>query len=103
MNLRGTLPLLILRVLESGPRHGYRIAAEIKRASQGVLDFREGTLYPALHAHENRGLVESFEQVEKGRRRRYYRLTEAGLRALETRRAEWRQLTAAVDVILGEA
>ena len=65
MNLKGTLPTLILRALTEGPNHGYRIAQEIKSKSKGVLDFREGTLYPALHALENKGLIESYEQVLK--------------------------------------
>jgi transcriptional regulator len=103
VNLKGTLPLLILRVLREGPRHGYRIAQEIKRQSDGVLDFREGTLYPALHAHENSGLVRSFERSQDGRTRRYYRLTARGSRALESEREHWRELSRAVDAILDEA
>jgi transcriptional regulator len=102
VNLKGTLPVLILQILRQGPKHGYVIAQEIKRLSQGALDFREGTLYPALHAHENRGWVRSSEQVENGRRRRYYRLTERGVRALEAERRQWRQLSSAVDKILEE-
>jgi hypothetical protein len=52
------------------PSHGYRIAQRIKERSQGVLDFKEGTLYPALHKLENEGLVESYDGIEKGRPRR---------------------------------
>ena len=102
LNVKGTLPLLILQVLSSGPKHGYRVAQEIKSRSEGALNFAEGTLYPALHAHENHGLVESYHRVENGRRRRYYRLTDAGTRALSEERVEWRRLVAAVGVILGE-
>ncbi len=103
VNLKGTLSLLVLQVLSNGPLHGYRIAREIEDRSDGSLTFGEGTLYPALHAHERHGLVESYVRVESGRRRRYYRLTEAGERALSEERAEWRRLVTAVDVILGEA
>ncbi len=102
MNLKGTLSVLILQVLASGPKHGYRIAQDIKARSEGELQFAEGTLYPALHAHENHGLVESYQRLENGRQRRYYRLTENGERALAEGRKEWRRLVAAVDVILGE-
>jgi len=102
MNVKGTLSLLILQVLTSGPKHGYRIAQEIKARSEGALAFAEGTLYPALHAHENHGLVESYHRVENGRRRRYYRLTDTGERALVEERAQWRRMVAAVGVILGE-
>jgi PadR family transcriptional regulator PadR len=100
MNLKGTLPLLVLKVLRSGPKHGYRIAQEIKNTSKGVLDFKEGTLYPTLHSQENKGLIESFEQTEKGRTRRYYRLTEDGLRVLEVETREWEQLSVAIDMVL---
>ncbi len=103
MNLRGTLPTLILEALEREPKHGYRIAQGIKESSQGVLDFKEGTLYPALHKLQNEGLVESFEGIEKGRPRRYYRVTESGRAILAKDRAEWRKLSQAVTLILGEA
>jgi transcriptional regulator len=94
---------LILEALEREPSHGYRIAQRIKERSQGVLDFKEGTLYPALHKLEQEGLVESTEGVERGRRRRSYRITEAGRRTLARDRASWRQLSRAVTAILGEA
>lgn len=103
MNLKGTLPLLILRALESGPKHGYLIAAEIKANSKGVLDFREGALYPALHDRENKGLIQSYEEVENGRTRRYYRLTQKGKKALAKEREEWRALSGAVTMFLEEA
>ena len=103
MNFRGTLPTLILKALEQEPSHGYLIAQQIKVRSQGLLDFKEGTLYPALHKLENEGLVDSFEGVEKGRPRRYYRITESGREILAMDRAEWRELSRAVTLILGEA
>jgi PadR family transcriptional regulator PadR len=103
MNFKGTLPTLILEALKQEPSHGYRIAQGIKERSQGVLDFKEGTLYPALHKLENEGLVESFEDIEKGRSRRYYRITESGRGMLAKDRAEWLELSRAVTFILGEA
>jgi len=103
VNFKGTLPTLILEALEQEPSHGYRIAQQIKDRSQGVLDFKEGTLYPALHKLENDGLVASFEGVEKGRPRRYYRITKSGRAVLAKDRMEWRQLSRAVTLILGEA
>jgi PadR family transcriptional regulator PadR len=103
MNFRGTLPTLILKALEQESSHGYLIAQQIKVRSQGLLDFKEGTLYPALHKLENEGLVDSFEGVEKGRPRRYYRITESGRQILAKDRAEWRDLSRAVTLILGEA
>jgi PadR family transcriptional regulator PadR len=103
MNFKGTLPALILDALSREASHGYRIAQRIKERSEGVLDFKEGTLYPALHKLESEGLVESYEGIEKGRPRRYYRITQQGRKALSRDRAEWRQLSKAVSVILGEA
>lgn len=103
MNLKGTLPTLILEALASEPSHGYLIAQQIKERSKGVLDFKEGTLYPALHKLENQGLVESFEETEKGRPRRCYRITKSGRGVLAKDRAEWRELSRAVTSILGEA
>jgi PadR family transcriptional regulator, regulatory protein PadR len=103
VNLKGTLPTLILESLEHESSHGYRIAQRIKDRSQGVLDFKEGTLYPALHKLENEGLVESYDGMEKGRSRRYYRITESGRGALAKDRAEWRAMSKAVTLILGEA
>ena len=100
MNFKGTLPTLILEALVREPSHGYRIAQGIKERSEGVLDFREGTLYPALHKLENEGLVESYAEVENGRPRRYYRITKTGRAALAKDRAEWRELSRAVSVIL---
>jgi transcriptional regulator len=102
MNIRGTLPTLILEALEHEPRHGYLIAQRIKERSRGILDFKEGTLYPALHKLDTEGLVESYEGVEKGRPRRYYRISEAGRRVLAKDRSEWRELSRAVSLILEE-
>ena len=103
MNFKGTLPTLILEALLSEPSHGYRIAQQIKERSEGVLDFKEGTLYPALHKLEKDGLVESTEGTEKGRPRRYYQITKEGRATLAMDRAEWRKLSQAVSIILGEA
>ena len=94
---------MILEALVREPSHGYRIAQRIKERSQGVLDFKEGTLYPALHKLENEGLVESYEGIENGRPRRYYRITKTGRAALTKDRAEWQELSRAVTMILGEA
>jgi transcriptional regulator len=103
MNLRGTLPTLILEALEHQPDHGYSIAQSIKERSKGVLDFKEGTLYPALHKLEAEGCIESYEELEKGRTRRYYRITKAGKGELAKGRAEWKKISSAVSMILKEA
>lgn len=100
MNIKGTLPFLILQTLSEEPNHGYRIAQTIKKRSKGVLDCREGALYPALHALEKDGHLESYESVEQGRTRRYYRITEKGTKVLASQRKEWDQFTRAVQLVL---
>lgn len=103
MNLKGTLPLLILHVVAEEPNHGYLIAQQIKARSKGVLDFKEGTLYPTLHGLEAKGLLTSYEQEEKGRLRRYYKITQNGRKTLAEEREAWRELSGAVSIILKEA
>jgi len=103
MNIKGSLPLLLLHTLSLGPSHGYGIAKEIKRKSQGVLDFAEGTIYPMLHDLENQGLIAAFEEEVKGRTRRYYRLTNTGQKALEKEQTDWQQFSLGVNRVLGEA
>lgn len=103
MNFKGGLTTLILQNLAKGPNHGYRIAQEIKQKSKGVLDFKEGTLYPALHGLENKELIESYTQEENGRIRCYYRLTQKGKKALRQGREEWMKFSEAVGLILKEA
>ena len=102
MNFRGSLNTLILQNLKKGPNHGYRIAQEIKQTSKGVLDFKEGTLYPALHGLENQGLIESYTEEENGRTRCYYRLTEKGKKNLVKQREEWTRYAGAISLVLQE-
>ena len=102
MNMKGSLPLLILHVLSKGPCHGYRIAKSIKLASDGVLDFREGTLYPTLHKMEKQGAIEAYEEMENGRKRRYYRITKVGRGNLARQREAWANYAQAVETVLGK-
>jgi len=100
MNFRGGLPTLILQNLSRGPNHGYRIAQEIKQTSKGVLDYKEGTLYPALHGLEGKGYIASQTRVENGRTRCYYEFTEKGKKALARDRQEWQSFSGAFNLIL---
>jgi len=77
--LQGTLDLLILRTLLTGPAHGYTIAKHIQRTSEDLLQVETGSLYPALHRLEAKGwIVPSWEQSDKGQRARFYSLTPLG-------------------------
>jgi DNA-binding PadR family transcriptional regulator len=103
MNFKGSLATLILQNLSRGPNHGYRIAQEIKAHSRGVLDFKEGTLYPALHGLEGKGLISSATRDENGRTRRYYKLTERGKKALVRERVDLLQFSGAIRLMLKES
>jgi transcriptional regulator len=99
--LQGTLDLLILRTLVSGPMHGWSISERIQQISQEVLRVNQGSLYPALHRLEHRGWIRAeWARSELGRRARFYRLTPAGRRQLELEQANWARLTTAIGRIL---
>lgn len=100
--LRGHLDRLLLAVLGEAPGHGYELSQRLTERSGGELDVHEGSLYPALHRLERGGLVDSSWSTGDGRRRRIYRLTPAGRRALKTSRQEWRAFSTAVDRVLGK-
>ena len=98
--LKGHLDGLLLATLEDGPRHGYAVIEELRRATGGRLDLPTGTVYPALRRLEAAGLVRGSWSVVAGRQRRDYRLTAAGVRALSSERAGWREFSAMVSAAL---
>jgi PadR family transcriptional regulator, regulatory protein PadR len=98
--LKGHLDLVLLSCLQDGPAHGYLLIKRLRERSSEEFDLLEGTLYPALHRLEKRGLVASTWSASSGRRRRVYRLTQKGNRALGERTDEWRTFTRAMDQIL---
>jgi PadR family transcriptional regulator len=98
--VKGQLELLILAVLDGAPRHGYSIISAVRDRSDGDFDLPEGTVYPALHRMEARGLVTSRWADVGGRRRRVYALSASGAAALVQRRAEWRSFATRVDAVL---
>src|SRR6516165_5452695 len=101
---QGTLDLLILQVIELGPVHGYAIAQRLEQVSRGVVQVPEGSLYPALHRLENRGLLAAdWRETETGREAKFYRLTGKGRKQLETESASWQRLIEAIALILGMA
>ncbi len=89
--LKGHLDLLLLAALRADPAHGYAIIEQLKRRSAGTFDLPEGTIYPALHRLEREGLIESEWSQATGRRRRVYRLTRRGRRALGEKAGAWRE------------
>ena len=101
---QGTLDLLVLKVVGLGPVHGYAIAQRLQQVSRDVVQVPQGSLYPALHRLENRGLLTAdWKETESGREAKFYRLTRKGRAQLETEAASWQRLTEAVGLILGMA
>ena len=99
---QGTLDLLILKVVAIGPVHGYAIAQRLEQVSLGVVQVPQGSLYPALHRLENRGLLSAdWKDTETGREAKFYELTRKGRKQLETEAADWQRLIDAVGLILG--
>jgi len=98
---QGTLDLLILKVIALGPLHGYAIAQRLQQVSRDVVQVPQGSLYPALHRLENRGLLSAdWKVTEAGRDTKTYRLTRKGRKQLETETASWQRLAEAVGLIL---
>ena len=101
---QGTLDMLILKALSLEPMHGWLIAERIKQVSRDALDVPQGSLYPALHRLEGRGLLlAEWRSSEDNRRAKYYKLTAAGKRELANERAEWERFMAAVQLVMREA
>lgn len=99
---KGSAELLILSLVEDGPRHGYEISKLIDLRSRGALRFNVASLYPLLYRLEKRGWIHG-RWVEKAgqRRRRYYRLTAEGRKVLESQRRGWEGFVEAVRRITG--
>lgn len=101
--LQGTLDMLILRTLITGPAHGHTIAHVIEHTSDEVLQVEQGSLYPALHRLEDRGWVSSYWGAsENNRKAKFYKLTAAGRKQLIAETSRWRQIVDAIGRVLGE-
>jgi PadR family transcriptional regulator, regulatory protein PadR len=98
---QGTLDLLVLKVIALGPLHGYAIAQRLLQISRDVVQVQQGSLYPALHRLENRGLLAAeWKETDTGREAKFYRLTGKGRTRLGVEEEEWRRLSEAVSLIL---
>jgi transcriptional regulator len=99
--IQGTLEMLVLRTLALEPMHGWGIAHRITRMSRDTFLVTQGSLYPALVRMKRNGLVKSSWRItENSRRARYYELTAAGHRQLDTERAAWARISAAVESVM---
>jgi PadR family transcriptional regulator PadR len=102
--LQGTLDLMVLQTLATlGPLHGYAIAARLEQVSSGALRLNMGTLYPGLMRLEQRGLVRAdWDVTDNNRKARFYAITPAGRRQLESEKAEWDRMVSIMDTLLRE-
>ena len=99
--LSGTVDMLILEVLAEADLYGYRIVRSVLERSKGTFELKEGSLYPALHRLERQKLLSSYWEQAEGRRRKYYKLTAKGKKALAAKREEWKQFSDGVNGVLG--
>jgi PadR family transcriptional regulator PadR len=99
--LQGTLDLLIMQTIALEPMHGWAIAQRIQQVSTELLKVQQGSLYPALYRLEHQGWIRSkWGSSDNGRRAKFYSLTAAGKRQLETETAKWKRLSAGVNLVL---
>lgn len=99
--VQGTLDLLVLRTVASGPMHGYGIAIAVRERTRGELNIEDAALYQSLHRLDRRGLVDAeWGPSENNRRARYYTLTAAGRKRLREDTANWRRYSSAVEAVL---
>jgi transcriptional regulator len=102
--LQGTLDMLILKIVALAPIHGYAISQRMQQISRDVLQVQQGSLYPALHRLQNRGWLRAeWHASESGRDAKFYSLTKAGRKQLQTETAEWERLAEAIGSILRTA
>jgi PadR family transcriptional regulator, regulatory protein PadR len=101
---QGTLDMVILQVVAGGPIHGYALAQRIRLISHDILQIQQGSLYPALHRLENRGLLTAeWRPSETGRDAKFYRLTPKGRTYLKAETSNWMRLSEAIALILRSA
>ena len=101
--LQGTLDLLILQTLALGPMHGWGVAQRIQQVSAEVLQIGQGSLYPALHRLEYKGWIQAdWGNSENNRRAKFYSLTPAGRKQLETELHTWERLSSAIALVLSQ-
>jgi PadR family transcriptional regulator PadR len=100
--LQGTLDMLILKAVSLGPFHGYGILLRIQQISKDRLEIQQGSLYPALYRLEHQGWITSaWGASENNRKAKYYSLTKAGKRRLQTETQNWNRMADVIAGILG--
>lgn len=98
--ISGSMTMLILRLLDEKDMYGYEMIESLREKSQNVFELKAGTLYPLLHALEEKQFVISYEQEGPGKVRKYYSITKEGRMQLEDKRAQWQEYSKAVTNVL---
>jgi|SRR5687767_3391886 PadR family transcriptional regulator, regulatory protein PadR len=102
--IQGTLDMLVLRVLSRGELHGWGITMKLEQLSKNALQVDEGSLYPSLYRMEEKGWIEAeWKMTEKGRRAKFYSLTRAGRKQLESEIEGWDRMTAIIARVMNSA
>lgn len=99
----GTIPMMVLSVIKSEDMYGYKIIKTLEKRSENVFSLKEGTLYPILHSLEKEGLLESYWDKNEGRKKKYYHITNKGIKQLEQKSAEFDELATTVRKVLNFA
>lgn len=99
--LKGSTKMLILEMVKDENMYGYQMIKKLKEKSNEVFDFKEGTLYPILHALEEEGLITSYLDDTTGKKRKYYAITTKGKKSLKEKNEEWKIFSESVNRVIG--
>ena len=101
--MSGSTALLVLHLISTKDMYGYEIVGELEVRSNNVFSLKEGTLYPVLHGLEKDGYTTSYiKNTDKGKKRKYYRITKKGIIALAQKKAEWKTFSNGINNVIGE-
>jgi PadR family transcriptional regulator PadR len=99
--LKGSTDSILLSLINNESMYGYQIIKELEKRTRGYFQFKEGTLYPALHRLAKAGLIKGrWQKINNGQERRYYHITEKGQKALDERLHTWRVFSEAINIVI---
>ena len=99
--LKGSTDLLVLTLIEKEPMYGYQIIKELSQKSENIFNLQEGTLYPILHALEEKNYISSYWDATTSKKRKYYTITKEGKKHLKNKKEEWKTYTNGVNSVIG--
>lgn len=99
--LKGSTSLLVLNLLENENMYGYQIIKRLSEKSENVFELKEGTLYPILHALEEKGFITSYWDESTAKKRKYYTITDQGKKQLKDKKEEWNIFSSGINKVIG--